>query len=128
MLKTTETIQGKARKVYAWEINPRETYNAFKNGKLKSAKDLSWALLNDDKSLQVMDSQQYGDNAESNFALSVFENALDWTLGMVVVRFLEVFTSQKKLPKPFRVFCTRKGDVFIKTNSGRIYDSSLQEV
>lgn len=122
MFQTTITNPNTNRinKVYAWTVAPKTFWNDLKTGEL-TPKQLSWKLLNDDQSIQVMDDSQYGDSACQNFALSVFENALDWSLGLAIVRYCNAMVSQRKtLPKPFTVMVTRKGDVFIKTFSGKI--------
>jgi len=59
-----------------WKIEPRAILDFLKD-KDKSARDISWLLLNDDQSIQVIEAQQYGDRAGNNFALAIFEQALD---------------------------------------------------
>jgi hypothetical protein len=122
-MQTTSIINpntGKSNKVRVWNIEPRQILAGFKSGEFKSAKDLSWKLLNEKESVKLMEKQLDGDASERNFGLSVFENALDWMLGLKVVTFIEAFLKEKKLPKPFQVAVNKKGDVFIITASGRI--------
>ena len=124
-MQTTSIVNpktGKSNKVRVWDITPREILASFKSGELKSAKDLSWKLLNEKQSVKLMEKQLEGDQSSNNFALSVFENALDWMLGLKVVSFIDAFLKEKKLPKPFQVAVNKRGDVFIITASGRIID------
>lgn len=107
-------------KVNCWNINPREVLRLMREGKIKTARDLSWMLLNDDDTIQLMEETDAGDCQNNNFALNVFENALDWGLGIKVLGFIRAFTQVKKMPKPFVVAANRKGDVFIITQSGQI--------
>ena len=105
----------------AWLVNPRAVYDKLKSGEYKDARDISWALLGDDESIQDMRAEEYGDAAERNLALSIFENALDWGLGLAVLNYIRAFLQKKALPKPFEVLATRRGDVFIRSASGRLY-------
>ena len=108
-------------KAYAWKIDPRKVLGAFKNGEFQDCKDLSLALLSDEKSIQVMEEQQFGESLSSNFALNVFECGLDWSLGIKVLGYIKTFTSDGKIPKPFEVIATKSGHVFIRSFSGNIY-------
>ena len=103
----------------AWRIDPRKVICAFNTKRFRTAKDLSWALLSDDESVADMEATQYGDAAECNFALSIFETALDWTLGLAVLRLIESCPKGKIL-KPFTLCANRNGDVFYLFQSGKI--------
>lgn len=122
-MKTSSIVNpktGKQNQVKTWNIIPRTILDMMKAGTIKSAKDLSWLLLNDDESIQAMQDQMSGDAAESNFALAVFEQALDYALGIHVLSYIRNAVKIGKLPKPFQVAVNRKGDVFIITASGQI--------
>ena len=108
--------------VYAWPIAPREIVDKLRTKEIKSARELSWRLLNDKEAGMEIeeDLEAPGDSSETSFALNIVENALDWTLGLAVLRFLRIFAAEKKLPHPFEVACSRSGDVFIITGSGRV--------
>lgn len=115
----TNPKTGRVNRVKAWHINPRAVMDAVKAG--AEATDISWRLLSDDQSLQELRETAYEEEG-SNFALSIFEGALDWSLGLAVVRFIHMFIKEKQaLPKPFSVVATRKGDVFCVGASGHVY-------
>ena len=121
----TRTIKnpktGRNNRVKAWDIDPQAVVAGVTAGAIKTAKDLSWSLLGDEKSYQTMIDTDHGDGQDSNWALNIFENALDWALGMRVLRFIEACRKLKRMPNPFTVVATRKGDVYIIGQSGRIY-------
>jgi len=75
---------GRKVNLKTWKIEPRAILEFLKD-KDKSARDISRLLLNDNQSIQVMEAQQSGDQAGNNFALAVFEQALDWRLGLAIV-------------------------------------------
>lgn len=107
-------------KVQAWNIDPRDVVAKFRDGTYKSAKDLSWALLSDRKSVAKMGREEGGDSGANNFALRVFETGLDWSLGLRVLQLIESSARRKCIPKPFQVAANRKGDVFVITHSGQV--------
>lgn len=106
-------------RVRAWDVDTKATLHKFATGEFETARDLSWALLNDDQAILAVEETQYGDAAENNFGLSIFENALDWTLGLAAIRYMQSAPKGKRV-KPFTVACSRKGDVYIITNSGQV--------
>ena len=117
----TNPKTGRQCVVRCWEITPRAVLEKFKSKQWQTAKDVSYALLDDDASIQTMRAEDGGNRASNNFALSVFENALDWGLGLAVVRYIDsIIARYHKLPKPFEVVVNRAGDVFIVTATGRI--------
>ena len=115
------TITNRRNQVRAWPVNPRAVMAKLKSGEWQSAKDISFALLDDDESIQEMQNEEYGDSAQSNFALNIFENALDWTLGLAVINMLKACAAKGKWPKPFSVAVNRAGDVFIIGASEKVY-------
>lgn len=117
----TNPKTNRCNQVRAWPIDPQAVAAKFTNGEWQSAKDVSAALLNDDGSIQEMQDEEYGDCAATNFALSIFENALDWTLGIAVINMLKACAAKGKWPKPFSVAVNRAGDVFIIGASGKVY-------
>lgn len=98
--------------VRCWKIEPRQAISEL--GQL-GVKAYSWKLLEEPEAVEDMEAEQYGDQASNNFALSVFENALDWRLGLAVHNFIRGFVKLRKLPKPFDVAVNHKGDIFIVT-------------
>jgi hypothetical protein len=116
----TNPKTNRSNKVAAWKVAPKKFWPALKSGSL-DAKKLSWKLLNDDESVQAMEEQIDGDSAESNFALSIFENALDWAIGLAIINYCNAMIARHKiLPKPFTLMVNKKGDVFIETASGNL--------
>ena len=107
--------------VRAWRIEPRDVLARFKSGEYKTAQDLSYALLNQSRSVMDMSEGLDGDSAQTNFALCVFDNALDWTLGLAVLNLIRACRKQhNRLPKPFRIAASRAGDVFLIAASGKV--------
>lgn len=117
-MSTTSTITNPKTKrnvkVRVWTLKSQAIRDGFKDGTFKTAKDLSWALLNDKNSLQAMEREEGGDSASNNYALSVLEGALDWGLGLAVVRLFKDFVDiKRRVPETFKLAATRKGDVFV---------------
>ena len=109
------------RKVHlkTWKIEPRTILDFLKD-KDKSARDISWLLLNDDQSIQVIENQD-GDQASNNFALAIFEQALDWRLGLAVIAIIRSTLKEfGKLPKPFEIGVTRSGTIFAILHTGTV--------
>lgn len=122
IIKITNPNTGRQVTARAWSIQPRTIVDAIKDGRVKDSRDLSWQLLSDDESYAAMRAEQYGDDAGSNFALGIFENALDWRLGGAVYNFINsCIRHRRMLPKPFQVAVTRAGDVFIVGATGKVY-------
>lgn len=119
--KITNPKTGKQIAVRVWKITPREITNGLKTGAIKDVKDISWKLLNEPESVQDMKNGMDGENAVHNFALSVFEGALDWSLGLAVVNHIRAYVKEGKFPKPFELAVSRKGDIYIIGASGNIY-------
>lgn len=112
---------GRENKVRAWAVQPRELLRLKKAGVWTSMKDLSWLFLNDAASIRAMEKELDGDSASSNFALSIFENALDYGIGMEVCRYIDgCVRASGRYPKPFQVAVSRSGNIFIITASGRV--------
>lgn len=120
VVKITNPHSGRNVSARVWTIEPRPFIEAVKEG--KSVRDISWELLSDNEAYCTMEAEAQGDEARSNFALSIFENALDWRLGQAALRYINIaIKAHRKLPKPFKVACTRSGDIFIIQNSGNTY-------
>lgn len=110
---------GRAVTMRVWDVDTRKAIDLINSG---GAKALSWAMLSDDESLAAMDDEQSGDSADSNFALNVFENALDWALGLKVIDFLQACKTQfGRYPKRASVACTHSGDVYIVLRNGTLW-------
>lgn len=88
----------------------------------EGAKALSWAMLNQPESAEAMGAEMGGECAKSNFALGVFEHALDWGLGLMAANYLKAFAERYpgKQPKEIRVACNRAGDCFIVNKENKI--------
>ena len=86
----------------------------------KSTNDYSWKLLSDKASTRAAKEEIDGDSAPTNFALSIFENALDWRLGATVLQYVNHYLKSQKLPKPFKLGVARNGDIYIVQSNGRI--------
>lgn len=93
-----------------FEISYPEFKEVLKAGGVKG---LSWHLLDQPHSIRTMEATEYGDSAANNFALSVFENALDWQLGLTAVKFVKALAQIGKKPKVIRLAVTRGGDVYV---------------
>ena len=74
--------------------------------KFKSVKDLSWYLLDD--VLGDMDPDDADD-----FAKFVYEEALDYKIGMAALQLFRAAAKKKKIPKPFYIDVMSDGDVEI---------------
>ena len=86
-------------------VHPREIIDY-----LPDARKLSWRLLsqvlNEDESFE-------GEDASSNLGLAIFEQALDWAIGMKVREIIiGCWQRYRRLPKPFTLE--------VDTNSGNI--------
>ncbi len=116
--KITNPKTGKQNKCYRWDV---DTIKALGILKASDVRALSWALLSDDQSLETMERQQDGDAASNNFALSVFENALDWGLGLKVFNYLQAYRNARgTYPRVVRLACNRQGDVFVLNKTGSV--------
>lgn len=120
-LAITNPKTGRTCNLRAWRVDPKAITAKCREGVFKTAKDISWALLNDDESIQDMQDTEYGDSSRNNSALRMFESALDWTLGLAVLNYIRAFTTQKKFPKSFHVGYNTSGDVFVVGASGNVY-------
>lgn len=102
-------------------ITGQAIYDLLRSKSEPSARDISWALLDQPECLDDMSEEMSGDSARSNFALSVFENALDFRLGMAVMHYIKAVRGQTggRRPAIIRPAVNRSGDVFIlsKTHS-----------
>ena len=70
-------------------------------------------MLSEKKALAKASREMGGEAATTNFALSIFEKALDITLGLTAFQFIRDRLAIKRCPRTFRVAVTGKGDVFI---------------
>jgi hypothetical protein len=104
-------------KVRLFRVAPREIVRRVRTKELLTARDISFFVMSQES---IDEGDEEGDSTETNFALSVFENALDWTIGLAVLEYLRQARSGRKLPKPFEVLVNRSGDVFLRTFSGKI--------
>lgn len=122
------SFEGKIIKVKAFSVVPTEIRNFINELKAKGAshilQSLSFAML--DSAKKIMKQEQYGDSRNNNFALSMFENALDHRMGWAVALYIDAtIDAYKKLPKPFNLCVRANGDLYIETSSGRISKLAL---
>lgn len=110
---------GKKISVIPFQVNPREILMEVKKG--SGAREISCMLLSQKSPEKAMVKSLYGDCANNNFAIRIFEEALDWTLGLKVLQIIQAtIKTYKKIPKPFILFLSRKGDIFLQYISGKI--------
>jgi hypothetical protein len=103
-------VKGRTVKAFTWTLDTKETVAYLKD---HSVKDLSWKMLSDKKAQAKAAREMDGESATTNFALSIFEKALDITLGLTAFQFIRDRLAIKRCPRTFRVAVTNKGDVFI---------------
>jgi hypothetical protein len=103
-------VKGRTVKAFTWTLDTKETVAYLKD---HSVKDLSWKMLSDKKAQAKAAREMGGESATTNFALSILENALDWSLGLTAFQFIRDRLAIKRCPRTFRVAVTKKGDVFI---------------
>lgn len=118
MKQQTITYNGKQIKVMTWDVNTDALYAKLKesriNGYVMTAKDISWLYLNDDQSVQYMENTQDGDSAGNNFPLRIFEQGLDWTIGLAIHGFIMAYKKQHgKRLKRFTLAIDRVGCAYI---------------
>ena len=112
-------ISGKTVAVDTFHVIPKTLLAWTKAHKISSAKDISWYLLNEERSLAKATAQDSGDARHNNYSLRILENALDWSLGLAVLRILAL-CQPGKIPKPFDLLATRSGAILVRYSSGRI--------
>ncbi len=116
-----QTNTGRTRRLACWTITTEGVREAFKSGHCRTAKDLGWMLLSDKESTARLerDCTKGDDIPGGNFALRTFEQALDWTLGLAVTRFIDSLARVKKVARTFSVGVDRRGEAYIILSSGR---------
>lgn len=120
MTSTTITSEaGRQIKVRAWTVDAREVLADLRSGAIQTARDLGIAFLSAKRSLATMAATEYGDSQTNNFALNAFENALDWSLGLATLDVIRAAVKARKLPKPFQIAATGRGQVYAIFASGR---------
>ena len=103
-------VKGRTVKAFTWTLDTTETVAYLKD---HSVKDLSWKMLSDKKAQAKASREMDGESATSNFALSIFENGLDHSLGLTAYQFIRDRLAIRRCPRTFRVAVTGKGDVYI---------------
>jgi len=115
---------GRQVKVRVWDIQTRELLNWLqRTNPANPERAVSMRLLSQRRAVRDMEAEFDGEDSRSNFVMHIFENALDWRLGIEVlgyIRRMYAASGKKKLPKPFKVAVDRSGNVYIITYSGRI--------
>lgn len=123
MRRTTiiDPATGRELRVMAWRVEPRAVVQGLMDGRLRHAQDLGLALLSDDATVCAMAESEGGDSAANNLALRVFEHALDWGLGLAALGYIaRMVKASRRLPKPFEVAVTARGEVYVVTATGRV--------
>jgi hypothetical protein len=110
---------GRQLRVRSWHIDPKP-FLAWTTAHQATARDISWKLLSERASVAEMEATDGGDAAHSNFALHVFENALDWSLGLAVLQVFRACHARGKLPKPFDILTSQGGQIYWRGASGTI--------
>jgi len=103
-------------KVTKWTVDVSSVYEHLKAlGDTGTAKDVSWFIMSDKATIEKMDREQNGDSTSNNFALGVFENGLDWGIGLAFFSYLNWYKSQRngKRPKTLQIAADRKGRIYI---------------
>lgn len=104
---------GRESNCKCWMVDPAKVMALIREKKIQTSKDLSLMLLGDDEAVQLMGEEMGGEDAGHNFALQVFEHALDWTIGLAVLDFIRACAKMGKKPRPFEVAANRSGQVFV---------------
>lgn len=96
------------------QVRPKELLDL-----LSDPQRLSWRLLG--QVADIMAEEEDGEDAESNLALAVIEEALDWRIGLAVRGLIRSAWQQyRKIPKPFILEIDRRsGDIWAVMSSGR---------
>jgi hypothetical protein len=103
--------------VKVWEVDIKTALTTCKTG---SVKDLSWSLLEEKESIDAME-EENGDSASSNFALAVFEQALDWRLGLAIIDLLKSYQRKfGKIPSKVTIACDRKGRIYFISKTAKV--------
>lgn len=110
---------GRNNTVKGWKVSASALYEDLKAGNV-TAKKLSWSLLDDNQSYQAMENSSYGDTQDNNWSLAIFEQGLDWAIGLKILDFIIAIAKAGKKTRDFEVLVTRKGDVFIRLQSGKL--------
>ncbi len=97
------------------QVTPRELLK--ERDLFRDPRRLSWHLLR--QAEDVLEEEQDGDAAERNLGLAVFEQALDWRIGLAVLEVFRAAVERRRIPKPFRVEITRSGRITVLLPSGR---------
>jgi hypothetical protein len=98
-----------------WRVNPKEVVKWLMEKEERNAQSLSYHIVND-----MTEEDAEGECAKSNLALAIFERALDWRIGLAVIRLIDRCMAQKKMPKPFDLVYTRDDKLYAQFDSGKI--------
>lgn len=123
--RTFTNNAGRERRLACWTIKTADVKEAFASKRFKTAKDLGWSMLADKESTARLerDCTKGDDVPGGNFALRVFEQALDWSLGLAATRFITDLAKVRKVAPEFQVGVDRKGETYILLASGRVLAS-----
>lgn len=123
----TQRIQhpttGKMVAVDSFPVAPREVLTLLKAYPGSTAKDIGLWLLGEARSAARMRQEMSGEGRYDNYALRSFENALDWSLGIAVLRILQAYRDKyRRLPKPFELLATRPGAILARFSTGQVVE------
>jgi len=108
--------EGREVKTLKLRVDPRDLFLNHSD-LLKSPKALSAHLFS--QALPELEKTLEGDSGEKNWALLIFEEALDWRVGCGVLYIIKAALEKKGLPKPFEVLIDSRGRATAKFPSGR---------
>lgn len=117
----TNPETGREVRVMAWRVDPRAVVEEFRAGRLRTARDLGWAILSDEETVCAMAETEHEESSDRNLALRVFEHALDWRLGLWTLDFIRAAARMGRMPKQFHVAADRAGRVYVIGASGKVY-------
>jgi hypothetical protein len=100
------------------KIYPKEITRGLREGTLKSARDISWHILEQKRECLEDD---YGDCADNSLGLAILEQALDWRIGCAIIGILRSMP-KGKVPKPFKMHIRRGGKLSVTWDSGKTID------
>lgn len=125
MYKTTITNPktNRENRLDVYPVNVASVRALLRDGTIKTARDLSWLMLEQDERLGAvswLDDSDTIQAAESR-ALRIFEQALDWGLGLAALGFMRAVRKEyNRYPKDFAVGVNGKGDTFILDARGNV--------
>ena len=110
--------------IITFQVRPREILSSLGEG-FSDPRDIAHHLLLQQGDL--LEQEMGGEDAAGNFALAVFEQALDWRIGLTVQQLIAEAvcgSNGRKIPKPFLLEVDRRGKITVVLASGRRIDGN----